>query len=179
MALEHAILVCLSEQDLSGYDLAKQFDTSIGFFWHASHPQIYRELRKLKEKGLLVSSDHSQIGKPNKTVYSLTEAGRKALFSWSQQTVEPPAVKDELLVRLYALDDIDHPALVAQLKDRLVKHQDRLSQYRRIKETQYASDDLSTRKQGKLMALEMGIHYEEIWVRWCEDTLHSLTNPTR
>ncbi|MBU1288517.1 MAG: PadR family transcriptional regulator [Alphaproteobacteria bacterium] len=176
MALEHAILVCLSEQDLSGYDLAKQFDTSIGFFWHASHPQIYRELRKLKDQGLLVSTDHSQVGKPNKTVYSLTDTGREALFAWSQRAVEPPAVKDELLVRLYALDDIDRPALMAQLHDRLEKHQERLRQYRRIKETQYASPDLSSRQQGKLIALEMGIRYEENWVSWCEEALETLTN---
>ncbi len=177
MALEHAILVCLAEQDLSGYDLAKRFDMSIGFFWHASHPQIYRQLRKLKDQGLLDSRDHAQTGKPNKTVYSLTAAGRQALFTWSQQAVEPPAVKDELLVRLYALDDIDRPALLAQLHDRREQHQERLQQYRHIKDTQYAAPDLSSKQQGKRIALEMGILYEENWVRWCEDALQALTKP--
>ena len=50
MALSHAIMTALLEDDLSGYELAKRFDTSLGFFWRASHQQIYQELRKLEEK---------------------------------------------------------------------------------------------------------------------------------
>jgi len=48
MALGEAILVCLTERPMSGYDLAKNFDASIGFFWKSSHQQIYRELGKLR-----------------------------------------------------------------------------------------------------------------------------------
>ena len=40
MALTHAILTALLEEDLTGYELAKQFDVSLGFFWTASHQQI-------------------------------------------------------------------------------------------------------------------------------------------
>ena len=57
MALAEAILVCLTERPMSGYDLAKNFDASIGFFWRASHQQIYRELGRLREKGYVVSQD--------------------------------------------------------------------------------------------------------------------------
>lgn len=55
MALAEAILVCLTERPMSGYDLAKNFDASIGFFWRASHQQIYRELGRLREKGYVIS----------------------------------------------------------------------------------------------------------------------------
>ena len=44
MALTHAILTALLEEDLTGYELAKQFDVSLGFFWTASHQQIYQTL---------------------------------------------------------------------------------------------------------------------------------------
>ena len=47
MALSHAIMTALLEEDLTGYDLAKKFDTSLGFFWQASHQQIYQDLKKL------------------------------------------------------------------------------------------------------------------------------------
>lgn len=174
MALGDAILVCLSDQELSGYDLAKQFDTSIGFFWHSSHPQIYRELRKLKAKGALTSKEHVQYGKPNKTVYALTDTGRDALHTWSQKQVEPPAVKDQLLLRFYALDDVDRPALITQLHVRLSQHKERLVQYERIKQTQYSAPNLTLRQQGKLMALDMGIGYERNWVTWCKSALTRL-----
>ena len=41
MALAHAIMTALLEDDLSGYELARDFETSLGFFWQASHQQIY------------------------------------------------------------------------------------------------------------------------------------------
>ena len=40
MALGDAILACLTEHPMTGYELAKTFDSSIGFFWKADHQQI-------------------------------------------------------------------------------------------------------------------------------------------
>jgi DNA-binding PadR family transcriptional regulator len=51
MALADAILACLTERPMTGYELAKTFDASIGFFWKADHQQIYRELSKLRDRG--------------------------------------------------------------------------------------------------------------------------------
>jgi DNA-binding PadR family transcriptional regulator len=56
MALSHAILATLVGGAFSGYDLRKQFEGSVGFFWQASFQQIYRELNKLEEQGWV----HSQ-----------------------------------------------------------------------------------------------------------------------
>ena len=74
MALRDAILVSLSDGPMSGYDLAKHFDQTVGFFWRATHSQIYRELSKLKDKGLVTAEEISQSGKPNRILYSITEA---------------------------------------------------------------------------------------------------------
>ena len=49
MALGDAILACLTERPMTGYELAKTFDASIGFFWKANHQQIYRELTRLRD----------------------------------------------------------------------------------------------------------------------------------
>ena len=49
MALGDAILACLTERPMTGYELAKTFDSSIGFFWKTDHQQIYRELSRLRE----------------------------------------------------------------------------------------------------------------------------------
>ena len=76
MALSHAIMTALLEEPLSGYDLAREFETSLGFFWHASHQQIYRELRTLAERGWLEAEGVAQAGRPDKIVYALTPAGR-------------------------------------------------------------------------------------------------------
>ncbi|MDG1834775.1 MAG: PadR family transcriptional regulator, partial [Pseudomonadales bacterium] len=77
MALTHAILTALLEEDLTGYELAKQFDVSLGFFWTASHQQIYQTLKRLYAEELVTAREVSQTGKPDKRVYSLTDSGRR------------------------------------------------------------------------------------------------------
>ena len=65
MALGDAILACLTERPMTGYELAKTFDSSIGFFWKADHQQIYRELSKLRDRGYIQGREVVQSGKPN------------------------------------------------------------------------------------------------------------------
>ena len=78
MALGDAILACLTERPMTGYELAKTFDSSIGFFWKADHQQIYRELSRLRDRGHIQGREVVQSGKPNKMVYTLTPEGKAA-----------------------------------------------------------------------------------------------------
>ncbi len=174
MALAEAILVCLTDRPMSGYDLAKTFDASIGFFWRASHQQVYRELAKLRERGLVKSSEIEQRGKPNRIVHTITTAGKKSLLAWSQKPSRVPSVKDELLVKLYAVEHVDLAALREQLEVRLDHHRGLLTAYMRIKERFYDNKDLTKTEQGKLIALTMGISSEEHLIGAYEDSLTSL-----
>ena len=115
MALGDAILACLTEGPMTGYELAKTFDTSIGFFWKADHQQIYRELSKLRDRGHIQGHEVVQSGKPNKLVYTLTAEGRAALRHWGARPSSPPMIKDDLLVRLCALDSFDIEPLRAEI----------------------------------------------------------------
>ena len=89
MALGDAILACLTERPMTGYELAKTFDSSIGFFWQADHQQIYRELSKLRDRGHIQGREVVQSGKPNKLVYTLTPEGRTALRHWAARPSTP------------------------------------------------------------------------------------------
>lgn len=172
MALAEAILVCLTDRPMSGYDLAKTFDASIGFFWRASHQQVYRELAKLRDRGLVKSSEIEQKGKPNRIVHTITSAGKQALLAWSQKPSRVPSVKDELLVKLYALEHVDIGALREQLEVRLDHHRAHLTAYHKIKERYYDGKQLSRTEKGKLIALTMGISNEKIL---CESFEQALT----
>ena len=130
LALGDAILACLTERPMTGYELAKTFDSSIGFFWKADHQQIYRELSKLRDRGHIQGREVVQSGKPNKLVYTLTPEGRAALRHWGARPSSPPSIKDDLLVRLYALDSVDIEPLRADLMARLEHHRDRFARYR-------------------------------------------------
>ena len=135
MALGDAILVCLTERPMTGYELAKTFDSSIGFFWKADHQQIYREPTRLRERGHVQAREVVQTGKPNKLVYTLTSGGRAALKHWAARPSRPASIKDDLLVRLYALDSVDIAPLRTDLMARLEHHRDRYERYERDLET--------------------------------------------
>jgi len=171
MALSEAILICLTERPMSGYDLAKTFDASIGFFWRASHQQIYRELGKLREKGFVKSQEITQSGKPNRIVHTITKKGRTHLKSWSAKPNRLPSTKDELLVKFYALEGVDLGALKEQVMVRLEEHQSRLARFQHIKERYYAGKDLTLNQQGKLMVLEMGLEDQARRIKWWENAL--------
>jgi DNA-binding PadR family transcriptional regulator len=175
MALSEAILVCLADEPLTGYDLAKTFAQSIGFFWHADHQQIYRALRQLKEAGLVTDQLVVQQERPNKKVYSITPAGRERLLQWSQQHQPAPSVKDDLLVKLYGLQYLDVCAVRSQVAERLEQHRRRLSLYERIEAESYsdvaADDPVAT---GRLLGLHLGLTYERGWIDWCGEALSML-----
>ena len=174
MALAEAILVCLTERPMSGYDLAKNFDASIGYFWRASHQQIYRELGRLREKGLVNSEEVNQEGKPNRIIHTLTQEGKIYLRTWSKRPASQPSIKDDLMVKFYALENMDISALKEQLLIRVDKHKDLLSRYYRIKEKYYDGKNLDLTQKGKLIVLEMGIHTELYNIERIEDSLSKI-----
>jgi DNA-binding PadR family transcriptional regulator len=175
MALGDAILVCLTERPMTGYELARTFDASIGFFWRADHQLIYRELARLRDRGHIQGREVVQSGKPNKLVYTLTSEGRAALRHWAARPSSAASIKDDLLVRLYALDCIDIDPLRADLMARLEYHRDRFSRFEHILEKRFPRGAVSTADVGKLLGLRMGLRYEHAVAEWCEEALEALT----
>ncbi|MFD6891663.1 PadR family transcriptional regulator, partial [Streptomyces sp. NPDC059957] len=99
MALEHAILVSLLEQPGSGYELARRFDRSIGYFWTATHQQIYRVLNRMEGDGRLDVREVPQRTRPDKKEYSVTAAGRAALSAWLHEPIQAGVRRQHRRVR--------------------------------------------------------------------------------
>ena len=179
LALADAILACLTERPMTGYELAKTFDSSIGFFWKADHQQIYRELSKLRERGHIQGREVVQTGKPNKLVYTLTAEGQAAFRHWAARPSIPASIKDDLLVRLYALDAVDIEALRTDLMARLEHHRDRYERYERILMKRFPDGMASAADMGKLLALRIGLKHERMVSEWCEEAITALSAVSR
>lgn len=173
MSLKYAILVALSDGPKSGYDLAKQFDETIGFFWRARQSQIYQELGKLKDKQWVISEEIEQSGKPNRVVFTIVEPGREALLTWSREPTEPQELKDDFLVQLYGIESIDLEALRTNLLSRLERHRDRHAQY--VAKHKLLDGTQSLSDLGRQLSLEVGIRYENEWASWCAKALDELS----
>jgi DNA-binding PadR family transcriptional regulator len=175
MALGDAILACLTERPMTGYELAKTFDASIGFFWKADHQQIYRELSKLRDRGHVQAREVVQSGKPNKLVYTLTPEGKAALRHWALRPSVPPSIKDDLLVRLCALDHVDIEPLRADLMARLEHHRDRYERYERLLNKRAPQGVATPGDVGKLLGLRIGMQHERAVAEWCEEAIDALS----
>jgi DNA-binding PadR family transcriptional regulator len=175
MALSHAIMTALIEDDMSGYELAKAFDATLGLFWNASHQQIYQELRKLAGKGWLNRRKVAQRGKPDKIVYGLTAAGREALADWVYRDSRWQETKDDLLIKLYNLSAENVGHLHREISERRESIMQRLYLYERIRRGHYADPQaLPLRRRGIYLVLRLGIRAGEQYLAWCDEALEWL-----
>jgi len=175
MALGDAILACLTECPMTGYELAKTFDSSMGFFWKADHQQIYRELSKLRDRGHVQAREVVQSGKPNKLVYTLTDQGKAAFRHWAARPSVPASIKDDLLVRICALDSVDIEPLRADLMARLEHHRDRYERYERLLNKRFPQGATTPADIGKLLGLKVGLRHERVVAEWCEEAIEALS----
>ncbi|TXS90221.1 PadR family transcriptional regulator [Parahaliea maris] len=175
MALSHAIMTALLEDEMSGYELAKAFDVTLGLFWHASHQQIYKELHKLTDKGWLEKEPVVQQGKPDKIVHRLTGAGREALAEWVWGESRMQEAKDDLWVKLYNLSADNISRLSAEIVQRREEMMGRLYLYEKIRRRHYDDpESLPIRRKGIYLALIAGIRQGENFLQWCDEALEFL-----
>jgi DNA-binding PadR family transcriptional regulator len=117
MSLDH-ILLGILRTPASGYDIKQQFDEVFSHFWTADLPQIYRTLNRMEREGLLAASTESSSRGPERRVYRITAAGRRALRKWLGTAPTLATERIGFLAQTFflgALED-DHAAL-AFMKD--------------------------------------------------------------
>lgn len=96
MSLRHALLALLEAGPMTGYELAKQFDQSVAYVWHAPHSQIYPELRRLEAERLVVAHElpRGPNAKATKRAYALTPDGAAELTRWVAEITPPPSTRE-------------------------------------------------------------------------------------
>ncbi|GAA4915563.1 PadR family transcriptional regulator [Streptomyces coeruleoprunus] len=118
MALRHAVLAALLDEELSGYQLAKAFDLGVANFWHARPQQLYAELARLESDGLVEGREVVQDNRPNKRLFKVTDAGLAELERFTAAPAKHSFVRDDLLVKVQAADHVDSGELIARLTER-------------------------------------------------------------
>ncbi|WP_134324811.1 PadR family transcriptional regulator [Cumulibacter soli] len=174
MSLRFAILTALTEKSSTGIELARRFDRSIGYFWPATHQQIYRELDKLLDAGLIAVLDCPEPpGRGNPRTFAVLPAGTDELRDWSLQVMDAPKRRDPLMVQIRAASALGDVDIRPLLREHLQRHEARLAQYVDIERKQFA-DGLDPRSRMQLMVLRAGIATERMWVEWCRESLAAL-----
>ncbi|MFJ2770944.1 PadR family transcriptional regulator [Streptomyces sp. NPDC087300] len=180
MALEHAILVSLLEKPGSGYELARRFDRSIGYFWAATHQQIYRVLKRMENDGWIAVREVAQQDRPDKKEYSVAVLGRSALSEWLHEPIEPESVRHELAVKIRGAAFDDPAALIREVERYRQAHADRLAGYLAGERRDFTGPDApvpdapDAGRELQHVVLRGGIAYERMTVDWLDDVLATL-----
>jgi DNA-binding PadR family transcriptional regulator len=174
MALEHALLVALSERPGSGLELAGRFERSIGFFWHATHQQIYRVLGRMETDGWLSVETVPQTGKPDRRVYTVSTTGAQALADWLAEPLPMESFRSDLAVKLRAASYGDRANLLRRVRETLADHETRLAHYRDLETRDYpVPADLAGPDLDQYLVLRGGIRLEEFWIGWLNEYLEA------
>jgi DNA-binding PadR family transcriptional regulator len=184
MALRHALLAALLEGEASGYQLAKRFDVSVANFWSATPQQLYRELDRVEAEGLVHARLVRQQRRPDKRVFTLTDAGRAELHRYTAAPAKPVALRDELLVKLQAVDVGDAAAVTKDLTARRERAHAKLAAYDRLLADMLDGRDEETFEReseriGPYLTLMGGRMYERANIRWCTAALEVLNSELR
>lgn len=176
VALPHAILVSLSEQSGSGYELARRFDRSIGYFWSATHQQIYRTLKAMEDDGWVHVTPVVQQGRPDKKVYKVSPAGRAELSRWINaplsgrgSSVADNRTRDlAVKIRGAAYGNVD--AIRTQVVDLRAERAELLDTYRGFEKRQFPDPAaLSGTALHQYLVLRGGIRAEEGAIDWLDE----------
>ncbi len=176
MPLEHAILAFLDFGPHTGYDLKKNFDSSVAHFWSVTQSHIYKALEKLEEQELVTSRIIPREGRPSRKEYQITKAGRDELFTWLATPLPLSPVREAWMIQLFfahSLSNAQISQLIETRRNEVAKAIEQLEQARSLIEQQRQADPPGMERMMALwqLTLDYGTDYYKAEHAWLEKTL--------
>ncbi|WP_105567610.1 PadR family transcriptional regulator [Microbacterium halophytorum] len=129
MSLRYALLALLRVGPMSGYDLKLQFDTSVGHLWHAPDSQIYPELRKMQDAGLIEGEDQVRGTRGTRRVYHVTDAGESDYLAWMNGPLSYARVREPASLKAAYLEAATPEAARTFLEEHIAHWRGELDQW--------------------------------------------------
>ena len=152
-------MIALGKQ--TGYEIKQFVDKTTRYFWATSYGQIYPELKRLEDQGL-ISGRPEPSGGRQRTVFELTESGRAALRAWLESDALPaPELRDEGMLKLFFSDALPERR-IENIRSMRANAEQKLAQLREL-------EDLAGRgPTGPFLTLELGLESCRCLIKWCE-----------
>ena len=170
MSLRHALLGALADRPRTGYELMKHFEQSLGYAWPASHSQMYPELARLRDDGLI---EQTGSGARNSKTYALTDSGLDEIRRWLETPPER-RVRNDAALRTFFLWLLEPDEAAHQLERERDYSMAMLAEFRRISE-----EPTGTNRKARAfrIALEGGVRAAETRVEWLDWAIAQVRSP--
>jgi DNA-binding PadR family transcriptional regulator len=153
---------------MSGYELARRFEASVGATWSAGHSQIYPELNRLADDGLVEAGAPGPRGRKS---YAITDAGLAAVRAWLAETDPDRTVRDEAALRTYFLWLMEPAAARAHVEEELEAAREQAAT---LRGTAAARRPATPAERSQRIALEAGLRWAQARAEWAEWALGRL-----
>ncbi|NLG04401.1 MAG: PadR family transcriptional regulator [Clostridia bacterium] len=168
----YLILGLLNESPLSGYEIKKIVDMRFSYFWSESYGQIYPELNRMCNEGLIKKViDEDDSAPRNRCKYEITTKGGQALKEWLLSPVEKEMIRYELLLKLYFSNQESADAMIAHIEEFQRSHKQQQEMFALFQKDLEAHMDLHDNHPEILMVLLFG---QKVWAaydEWCNEVL--------
>lgn len=175
----YAILGLLQHEPLSGYDIRKRIEGSIGRFWDAGFGQIYPALRRLSDEGLVTSETQRHEGRPDKRVYSLTEKGRLELRKWLEEPAAKEYVRYEILLKLFFGGLVGAERNIPTIKEFRRRYEVALKDLDSFEQNLRRVLDESEDHLYYLLTVRFGQHVYRAYLQWADEAIELLGRVAR
>src|SRR3954447_14983363 len=162
-ATAYVILGFVRGEPRSGYEIKALVDNSTRFFWAASYGQIYPELKRLAEAGLIAGKNLPTGGR-KRTVYEITADGEEELRAWLRQPPHTFEMRDEGLLKLFFADALPREEALEILRS--MKAQ-RLAMNERLRAIEQMKGG-EIEDPFPMIVLRGGLEFTEWFAQWCE-----------
>ena len=173
--LKYAILGLLMRSPVTGYDIGD----GLGCFWSAKHSQIYPELKRLTDDGLIQFRTVIQGERMEKKLYEITDKGKEDFLCWLLKDPPlDPTPKDVFKLRSYYsqwISTADYLVLLdKQIEKRLAKYtflRDRLKNV-------YGDRDIASltgSDRGDYLVLLGAVMREQTYLDWLQRSREVVT----
>ncbi|GKX65689.1 PadR family transcriptional regulator [Inconstantimicrobium mannanitabidum] len=164
------ILGLLSERPLSGYEIKKIVDTRFSFFWSESFGQIYPQLKKLNEEGLIEEQSLNELeNSKGSKKYKITDSGIFQLKQWLEEPVEKEVVRYEILLKMYFSNEIAPEVMLGHIKEFQLAHQQQMKLFEKYQDQLEKYKDVHENHEDILMVLSFGQKVWKAYDDWCEE----------
>ena len=170
----YAVLGLLNMAPMTGYQIRKIYETSLGHFWSESYSHLYAILKVLEAEELATAQVIPGDGRPDRRVYAITAAGRTALTDWLARPAAEQRERIEVLLKVFHGATVGPDVTARHIRATKTEHEALLARYAEYADDLQAHVTVDPDYTYFLLTLRCGQRTSAAMVAWCDDALAAL-----